>query len=383
MLIEHSSQLDTLCARLSRATRIAVDTETNGLHAYRSRVCIIQFSDGESVWLLDVVAFPHPRKELEPVIDLLAAPAPAKILHGSSHDISSLKEDFSRGIGGVFDTYVAAQLLSYDRISLSDLVERHFGVVLSKKLQKKNWAERPLKPDELDYLRHDVTYLLPLHDILRRELEEKDLLEEAELESRRVEETAALQAEFDPDSFWRMKGIENLGDHELAFLKRLFRLRDEIARRWDRPPFKTIPDGVLIEAAAVREAEDIARIRFFTRPGLRPFVRTIQKEFRAAREEGRPERSRPPKKPRGEPSRLNKARREALESDLKAWRNEKARERGVPPGAVLPNHLVEALIHLLPSTCSELDGIPYFGINRSRRYSSDLLGIIRRATEAL
>jgi ribonuclease D len=43
--------------RFIGATRIAVDTESNSLHAYREQVCLIQFSTPKRDYVLDPFAF--------------------------------------------------------------------------------------------------------------------------------------------------------------------------------------------------------------------------------------------------------------------------------------------------------------------------------------
>ena len=55
-LIQSSSQLERLVNELSCQPRIAVDTESNSLHAYRERVCLIQFSTAETDYLVDPLA---------------------------------------------------------------------------------------------------------------------------------------------------------------------------------------------------------------------------------------------------------------------------------------------------------------------------------------
>jgi ribonuclease D len=375
-LIDSADGVRRLCDSLRLKERLAVDTETNGLHAYRPRVCIIQVSDGERVWLIDVIALgrePEAGASLAPLLDIFADETVLKILHGASHDVASLKEDFGRGIRGIFDTYVAAQFLNYEKNGLSSVVEKHCGVKLEKDLQKADWGRRPLEPDYLAYLTQDVLFLHTVHDRFREELEAAGALEEAELESRRIEETEATGNTFNPHGFWRMKGSEDLDDDQLSLLKRLYALRDRIAESQNRPAFKVIPDPVLVAAAKARSAREIGRLRFFSRPSMQEWIPEMLAAHRASRGAGRPERE-----PRRNGRRFGndvapRQVREKIEAALRDWRKKEAEARKLSTMAILPNHLLESLVFAPPQTLAELAALPYFGSARLSRYGSCLI----------
>src|SRR5688500_19381887 len=50
--VDEQSSFQQLIAKLSAQSRIAVDTESNSLHAYRERVCLIQFSTPDTDFLV-------------------------------------------------------------------------------------------------------------------------------------------------------------------------------------------------------------------------------------------------------------------------------------------------------------------------------------------
>lgn len=375
--IENGRALEALLARLREAPVFAVDTETNGLHAFRSRVCIIQLAIEEESWIVDVLAFKRPGEELAPLLDLLENPSHLKLLHGSSHDVSSLKADFDRRLTNIFDTHIAARLLQYETNGLSDLVARHFGVTLEKKFQKQNWARRPLTLEALEYLRRDVMFLPRLHRLMIAELKALDLIEEAHLESRRVEETHALEQDFDAEAFWRFKGIDRLGDRAMAFIKELHEIRAEIARRMDRPVFKILADGRLVEIAEALDKKDLPLPRDLLPDRFRSYLPRIESAWRRSAGERRP--LKPPRQPAPPRARngVNREERAQIEEMLKKWRNAEALARGVSTMAVLPNHLVEAIASTAPKSIEALDRIPHFGRRRLERYGEILLGLLR------
>lgn len=378
MIIASEAELAPAVAAMSQCQRLAVDTETNGLHAYRSRVCIIQVSDGNRVWIIDTLPFaPSDARQqgtaLARLFDLLENPSILKILHGASHDIASLKEDYGRGIRNIFDTYIAAQMLNYEKIGLSSLVEKHRGIVLSKALQKANWGKRPLDAESMDYLRHDVLHLLPVYEAILGELQAADLLEEARLESRREEEIVAIQPAFDPDGFWRMKGSDGLDDAGLAFLKRLYAIRDRLARDLDRPAFKVLPDQFLVALAGKKSAGELRQESFLYRRHIKPALTPVLEAFRLSRTETRPRKSVRPQPTRQFENAPPRAVRERYEGLLKEWRKAEAAARGVATVAVLPNHLLDTLVFSPPRAIADLATLPYLGSRRIQRYGAKLV----------
>ncbi len=388
MIIASEEELAPAVALMAQCSRLAVDTETNGLHAYRSRVCLIQVSDGDRVWIIDTLPFPPsdartPGTAFAGLFDVFENPAILKILHGASHDIASLKEDYGRGIRNIFDTYVAAQMLNYEKIGLSSLVEKHCeGLVLSKVLQKANWGKRPLDADAFNYLRHDVLHLIPVYEAVLGELQTADLLEEAQLESRREEEIVALQPAFDPDGFWRIKGSETLDDVGLAFLKRLYAIRDRLARDLDRPAFKVIPDPLLVSMAGKKSQGDLRQESFLYRRHVKPLLAPILEAFKLSRTEARPTRSPRPQPVRQFDNAPPRNVRERYETALKDWRRAEALARGVATIAVLPNHLLELLVFSPPRQVSDLAAISYLGSRRIQRYGPKLVELAAAAASA-
>ncbi|NCP16252.1 ribonuclease D, partial [bacterium] len=162
--------LQKLAGELTRQPRLAVDTESNSLHAYREQVCLIQFSTHETDYLLD----PLKLNDLSPLAPIFANPKIEKTFHAAEYDIITLKRDFGFSFANIFDTMQAARILGYKQVGLDSILAERFGVVVNKRYQKADWGRRPLSRDELNYARFDTHYLLSLRDLLQAELEEVD-----------------------------------------------------------------------------------------------------------------------------------------------------------------------------------------------------------------
>ncbi len=122
----HSGLLD-LISRLEEAPGIALDTEADSLHHYFEKVCLIQLAAGEENAIVD----PLCGMDLSPLLALLARKP--LILHGADYDLRMMRLTFGfLPEGEVFDTMLAARLLGYAAFGLASLVERFFGVRLSK-----------------------------------------------------------------------------------------------------------------------------------------------------------------------------------------------------------------------------------------------------------
>lgn len=378
MIINTSESLTEACKEIRNSDIIGVDTETNGLFAYRPRVCIIQISNGHKEWLVDAFAFET--AGLAPLLDIFENASVLKILHGASHDIASLKEDYGRGITNIFDTYAAVQLLGYEKTGLSHLAERHCGALLSKKLQKADWGLRPLSKEACEYLRDDVRFLHRLHQIILKELDAAALVEEARIESRRIEETAPTKPTFDSDGFWRIKGIDELADAELAYLQELYIMRNRIASEVDRPAFKTIPDSVLVLLARSVTKSELLKVSFLHKPWMKPFLDEFFTLFEKTRNAARPDRrTRVATRRVLEHPVANRAVRDRLETALKDWRRMEALARKVSTMAVLPNHILEHLLFSMPKNLESLAVLPHFGQDRLKRYGPEILKIVSNA----
>ena len=166
---------------LSRESRIAVDTESNSLHAYKEQVCLLQFSTAERDYVLD----PLEVHELSALAAIFQSPHIEKIFHAAEYDILCLRRDYGFGFAAIFDTMQAGRILGRKLAGLDRLLEDKFALKVSKRLQKADWRARPLSPALLEYAAQDTHYLIPLRDLLESELRDRGLLELAQEDFRR------------------------------------------------------------------------------------------------------------------------------------------------------------------------------------------------------
>ena len=86
-LIQTEDSLHELIGDLRRQPQLAVDTESNSLHAYKEEVCLIQFSYPGRDVLVDPLAL----ESIKPLSELFSNTSIQKVMHGAEYDIGVLK----------------------------------------------------------------------------------------------------------------------------------------------------------------------------------------------------------------------------------------------------------------------------------------------------
>ncbi len=242
-MIETSTALAGLAARIAGADRVGIDTEADSLHCYREKVCLVQVGLADADELVDPLA----DLDLSPLLDALAGTE--IVMHGADFDLRML---YRLGLGAparIFDTMIAARLTGAAKYGYAALVAEHFGVVLPKGQQKANWGRRPLAPVLAEYARNDTHFLLPLSERLERRLAELGRLTWLEQSCHRAVAAARVVRERDPHTEWRVKGSHALGPRASAVLRALWHWRESEARTIDRPPFHVMSNEDLVNAA--------------------------------------------------------------------------------------------------------------------------------------
>lgn len=366
VLVETPEALASCAAALSQAQTIGVDTESDSFHHYREKVCLLQISDLYTDYVIDPLSVP----DLSPLAPVFANRAISKIFHGADYDVVSLKRDHGFEIHGIFDTMISAQFLALPRVGLADLVHRWWSVVLDKKWQRHDWAARPLLDEHLEYARGDSHWLPALRDLLVRRLQAVGRLEHVAEECEIIERREWVRPRNQVDEFTRVKGSRQLPPDQQRVLRAVFRWRDGEAERQDRPPFKVLPEEILLELAAQMPRSADALAACFRRNA--PFVRRYGQEILLAIESGmesdEPLPKPAPAAPRTEGG-LRGPRAELLMNRLKDWRNREVERRKVPPIAVASNGTLREVVRVAPTTREELAAI-----EEIRRWQLELYG---------
>jgi ribonuclease D len=369
-LITDLPAFEKMMERLRREPQIAIDTEADSLYSYYEKVCLMQFSIPDQDYILDTLSF----RDIEPLGEIFADMQIEKVFHACEYDILSLKRDFNFTFENIYDTMVAARILGWKHVGLGNILEERFGVKLDKRFQRADWGKRPLAPELIEYARDDTHYLLQLHDLQLNELTRANRVDEAHAEFERLTRVMWNEREFDPARYRSLDGARDLDPVSLGALRELYALREELARKQDRPPFKILSNLALIRIARTlpRTLAEMSAL-----PGIGEwFVRRHGRDALRAIERGRAHpQTRMPKPARGEPPLPDNASRERY-SKLKEWRKSRAEARGVESDVIVSNDALVQVARLHPKSREDLEHIRELGEWKAREYGEELLRVL-------
>lgn len=358
--------LERLVEQLSQESRIAVDTESNSLFAYREQVCLIQFSTEQLDFLVDPLAL----RDLAALGPVFSDPLIEKIFHAAEYDLICMKRDFGFEFNNLFDTMLAARILGRPGLGLGTMLEQEFQIQVDKRLQRANWARRPLSPEMMMYARMDTHFLIPLREILGEQLQESGRLELAEEDFQRLTRIPAGSHENGSSSCWRIPGMQDLTPRQAAVMVELCAYREERARAANQPPFRILPNQALLKIAQSmpRKRGELNHVA-----GLSPkLLDRHAPGLLAAVERGivGPPAYRPVSK---RPSddvlwRLD---------SLRSWRKFTARSLGVESDVILPRDVLETIAVRNPRSLDELADIMVDLPFRMRRFGREIFQALR------
>src|SRR5207237_5858381 len=181
---------------------------------------LVQVSLPEGDFLIDPLA----GIDLSSLVTILAAKE--IVLHCADYDLRMLRRGLTFQPARVFDTMIAARLLGLREFSYAALVEKYFGVRLTKGSQKANWAQRPLSSQMERYARNDTHYLLPLAQALEQQLKERSRLEWFFQSCERAVLAAAIDRERDAEEVWRISGSGGVRGQDAEVVRGVWTWRD-------------------------------------------------------------------------------------------------------------------------------------------------------------
>jgi len=362
--VDKADILTQMVADLTVQTRIAVDTESNSLHAYREQVCLIQFSTPKTDYVVDPLAL----EDLSSLAPLFSDPKIEKIFHAAEYDLICLRRDFDYQFSNLFDTMHAARVLGYPFVGLDNLLADKFQFEIDKRHQKADWAMRPLTPAQLDYARLDTHFLFDLRNILAGELKEKERLQIAQEDFVRACDVDLPAEKVNGSSWKRFSTRKDISPRELTILSELCISRDRIAERMNRPVFKVVSDILLLDIVRNLPEKDVDLAAL----GLSPRqIRLWGSEILEAVKRG----TVAPLVEREQTRRPNEAMVKRLQK-LKDWRKKVAEEIGVESDIILPKIYLNKLAEHPPKSMPELASIMNGSPTRFEKYGEQIYRLV-------
>ena len=346
--VRERAAMERLIQRIDTAERVALDTEADSLHNYFEKVCLVQLSFGGEHYLIDPLA----GLDLNGLSEALADKP--LILHGGDYDLRMLRASIGfRPRREVFDTMIAAQLLGLEQIGLAALTERFFAITIGKAGQKSDWSRRPLSENQLRYAVNDTRFLERLADRMHGELSARGRVDWHRESCRAMVESSGRDHARDPENAWRIKGAGRLTRRQLAYLRELWRWRDQHARSTNLPAFRVLGNQEIF--GVVQWAESHPGVPLYQGPKLPRNIAGAQLttlEEAIARAADMDETEWPELRKRDHDSPRNDCSEEI--NSLRAECAQIARELEIAASTLAPRAALEAIARSRPRTVDEI-----------------------------
>ena len=246
-IIDTIAGLEKAVRTLEKGKAVAVDMEADSMYHFQEKVCLVQMATEKSTIVVD----PLQVKNLSSLKPLFSNPDIKKIFHGADYDVRSFYRDFKIEINNLFDTEVACRFLGNEGTGLEAVLKKYLDINLNKKYQKKDWSQRPLPQEMIDYAARDVIYLFTLAEICEKELEKKGRLAWVLEECDSLSKVRPVLSDEEP-LFLKFKGAGRLKSRSLAVLEALLQFRKSVAEKKDKPLFKIIGNNSIMKITTAK-----------------------------------------------------------------------------------------------------------------------------------
>jgi DNA polymerase I len=190
-LVTATEDLAAIAKRLQEAEAIGVDIETTALSPRDGGVRLLQLATPDETFVIDVFEV----TDLSPLKEVLED-GPVKIGHNLKFDHQFLHALHSISLSPVFDSMLAAQVLSGGNYaasySLEGVAERYLDESLDKSEQRSDWSGE-LSEAQLEYAARDARILVPLRERLAEALESEELGRISDIEFAAVASIAEME----------------------------------------------------------------------------------------------------------------------------------------------------------------------------------------------
>jgi len=370
-LIQTRKDWENALKIISIEPKIAIDLEANSLYEYPGEICLIQISVRGFDFLLDPLAhFPFPE-----LGELFANKNVLKIFHASEYDLRLLWKQYKWQIINLFDTMWAGKLLGCKQLGLVSLLKTFLNVQHDKKFQKSNWKHRPLSNQQLSYAYRDSHYLIPLAEVLQKQLEEKGLWDEAQEIFNDFSKGIIVEEEEQKSiQFYKAFRSKNLPEKNLKILQKLFFFREELGQSLHILPNKLISNKCLLNISK-KIPETLDELNLITTTHsisnkikkqelLEVILKTINSE-----------------EPLYTPPVNNNPQIKNRTSLLLQWRKQKSIMRDIDSDAIIPKNKLFLLALHGPKTISELEQLEILGPVRLKMYGEEIINLFKKADE--
>lgn len=249
MIITTTQELEEICTRFAAHSFITVDTEFIREKTYYPEVCLFQIAaPDDNAYCVDPMAEDI---DLTPLFNLFQNKDVLKVFHAARQDIEIIYHLNGKIPVPVFDTQICAMVCGFgENVGYQQLVKSLLNVNLDKSMRCTNWERRPLNERQVQYALNDVTYLRDVYIKMRALLDKTNRFEWIRHELDLLTDESLYNPS--PEQLFNKVRVANLKGRALFTYKKLYVLRDEMARKKNKPRRHLIKDELLSEMAIMR-----------------------------------------------------------------------------------------------------------------------------------
>ena len=370
-VVKTTFELKEFATFLCSKKKVAVDLEADSMYHFKEKVCLLQISANGVNTIVDPLAV----KDLSPLNPMFEDINIKKVFHGADYDIRSLHRDFGIEVNNLFDTQLASMFLGIKETGLDAVLKKRFNVKTDKRYQKKDWSQRPLCEEMLEYAARDVDSLLQLAEILEKELEKNNRLSWVTEECNNLSKVRHKTDNTSP-LYLKFKGAGHLEPRSLAVLEMLLEFRIEIAQKKDRPLYKIFNNKSLMQIALQKPVslDQLKKKRILGEKQVAIYgsdlIEIVKKGIK------KPEDHLPvyPRMAIKNRDSLNHGKVKVL----KSWRSERAVQLGIDPGILLNNTILNKIVLLDPKNRKDLVQIQEMKEWQNKNFGDEVVSIMKQ-----
>lgn len=238
------------------------------LHIYGEKLCLIQIYDGDKYFVID--PFGISKEELAKTLENRKV---IKIFYDAASDTKLVYKQYGIRMQSVYDLKILVDILDFKGKGLDSVISRLLKITITKKkkFQRHNWTRRPVDSDAMQYALSDVEHLFELKDKLFELINQENKTEN--LIFNIIKKMVDLDKKTIPGILKSMD-YRNLRSAEKNLLKRIFDIREGIAKELNIPPNLLMSKSQLFKAS--KDIQTIKNLEFNRR-----IPDHIRKEFMA------------------------------------------------------------------------------------------------------
>ena len=259
VIIDNFKDLNSIIKIIQDEEFLAIDTEFIRETTYFSKLCLIQIATKNISFIIDPLSN---NINLEPLWEILNKDQIIKVMHSGRQDMEIFYNATGRLPSPVYDTQVAAMVCGFgDQVSYENLVNNLLDIKIDKSSRVSDWSYRPLSNKQISYALADVTYLIKIYEILKKQISKNKRNTWIKEEMHNFSNINNYQIK--PEEAWKKIKLKSTKKDFLNRVKFIAEWRELYSIKKNVPKNRTLRDDTLLDIASnnPKNIQDFKRVR--------------------------------------------------------------------------------------------------------------------------